>query len=195
LDDEETHMDWMTVLSATGFSAAAAGTVAMILKRSFEALLQTSIAKVQEENRVAIAEVTRRKAAVFDQQSVSLKSAAAFAYRSRNTARTIKEAICVGHPPVDGCALRDLHGQHLAMRELLYHEVAILPPEIFTLVHRQGHLVQTFFTVAEMASSAAAGSTKEHMKREAVKTAFLALDEGYQSIVAWVRDHLGVTDD
>ena len=186
-------IDWSNIVSTTLIAAAVAGAIGYALKKSFERILDARIKQAEEKNKAAITEITRRKAAIYDQQVSTLKTATSLVYRSRNTARSVKETAILGGKPEKDSDIKTLQAQYAAIRELLYLDVAILPEEIFKALHRQGHNLHDFAAALEpIAKIRSKNVEPSEQEKLLVEEKFLLLDNDYQQLVSLVHRHLGV---
>lgn len=188
-------IDWSNIISATSIAAAIASAIGYALKKSFERILDARLKQAEEKSKAAISELTRRKAAIYDQQVSTLKTATSLVYRSRNTARTVKETAIAGGIQDKNADIKTLLAQHAAIRELLYLDVAILPEEIFKSLHRLGHNLQDCAAALEPFGKRRAKNTDPTGdEKRLVEEKFILLDTDYQQLVSLVHRHLGVTE-
>ena len=196
-------MDWPTIISSILGTAGVIGGLGLLLRKSIDKLLEVRLSEIKAVQKAEISEAFRRQAAVFDMQFDALKTAASLAYRARNVARQIRETPHLlragqkgaGQPPTSRDILAALKAYHLALEELLFEEVGLLPSRSFALLHDQKCRTQAFLSVAEQLSRALSddeppmGELERIQKR--LDVAFSNLEEGFEKTVANSRLSLG----
>src|SRR5262249_23572149 len=98
---------------------------------------------------VDVDELRRREALIFDQQLEILKTALSLVYRARNIARTLKESHDAEVRYRHREPLRNLRSYHEAFENLLFEERALLPENLFNILHGLKHHLAYFVESVE----------------------------------------------
>lgn len=130
---------------------------------------------------------------LLEQQFRVLKQAASLVYRARNGARTLNEALRTCSGSVSRNEIQQLREQHAEIKEMLFEEVAILPPAIFSILHSQGYALQNYCVGLERILHQK-GKVRATIDRlNSLEDGFLLLDEGYHQLTEAIRAELGVS--
>jgi hypothetical protein len=124
-------MDWQLLFSALGGASAIAIGLALFLRRSIERLLEVKLKEVEERHKVQLAEVTRRQAAIFDQQLGPLRTLLSLVYQLRNSAKTL----AIVTPGERRSAREECVRFASEITHLIIENKAILPSEIWKIAH------------------------------------------------------------
>ena len=144
------NIDISTIVASLTSSVVIAGAIAFVLKKSFEKTLDLKIERLKEQSRADIAESTRRKAQIFDQQEAAFKTVLSLAYRFRNSAREIIEQM---ENSKDDAARQSIDISEKNRRfktysesliQILYDERAIMPPDLFQVAHELKNAARDF---------------------------------------------------
>jgi septation ring formation regulator EzrA len=182
-------IDWRVLITTGSASAAIFAAAVFALKRTFETVLASAAKRIEEDAKIATAEAIRRQAAVFDQQLLVLKTCAAAVYRARNAARDLRDLAAKGAQTVPDA--ERLQSHHAALRELLYQEVAVLPENIFSMLHTQGHNLAKLEEAIRESELTVSESGPISSNRDIERT-YLDIDRTYERLIAAVHDHLGI---
>lgn len=131
---------------------------------------------------------------LLEQQFRVLKQAASLVYRARNGARTLNEAMRGRSASVSKREIQQLLEQHAEIKELLFEEVAILPPAIFSILHSQGHALHNYCVGVDRALYHKGKRQATTDGLDSLEGGFLLLDEGYHQLTEAIRAELGVSD-
>jgi hypothetical protein len=181
-------MDIQQILVSLGGPAIVTGAIAYALKHSFEKLLDTRIAQLEERNKAFIAENIKRQAQLFDKRSEIYRTIVALAYRSRNAAR---DALA---PPKDSSRrpndvlLSRLESYHQILAELLYDERAVLPSEFFDFAHEMKSTMAKLHYLLEYRSRRS--EPLDSRKEEDLNQTISYIDSLYQQLVLLAQKHL-----
>ena len=139
------------------------------------------------------AEEVRHVKRLREQQFTILKQAASLVYRTRNGARTLNEAMRARSASVSRSEIQQLLEQHAEIKELLFEEVAILPPAIFRILHSQGHALHSYCVGVERILHQKGKRQATLTNLDSLQKGFLLLDEGYHQLTEAIRAELGVS--
>lgn len=181
----------LTTLLGSGAVVAAAS---YVLRRYFDRILDIRMTVIQEQNTAILTEMSRRRAAVYDQLFDVLRTAASLVYRARNFARDIN-----AHPEqIDRKQPRErlegLKAYQTAIEELLYEQRALLPDSLFRNLHDMKGYLKGFIVRVEMyrryKNSEGERSTKLRDIQREMTTFFQHLDTQYAVLAEIIQRHL-----
>ncbi|MFA6546648.1 MAG: hypothetical protein WCS99_19685 [Limisphaerales bacterium] len=139
------------------------------------------------------AEEIRHGKRLQEQQFTILKQAASLVYRTRNGARTLNEAMHARSASVSRSEIQQLREQHSEIKELLFEEIAILPPAIFRILHSQGHALHSYCVAVERILHQRGKRQAAMNNLDSLEEGYLLLDEGYHQLTEAIRAELGVS--
>jgi hypothetical protein len=146
-----------------------------------------------KKGEVPKAEEVRHGKRLREQQFTVLKQAASLVYRTRNGARALNEAIRAHSASVSRSEIQQLREQHAEIKELLFEEIAILPPAIFMILHSQGHALDSYCDRVERILHQKGKRLAMMKNLDSLEEVFLRLDEGYHQLTEAIRAELGVS--
>jgi hypothetical protein len=138
--------------------------------------------------------IKAQQCAVFGQQLSALKAALSLVYRARNAARALKdspEEIERNHSREH---LRKLRSLHESIEDLLYEERALLPSDLFKILHELKHHLLAFFAQVEDYRKSRRRNMEDIAKARVkdLEEVYGKLDHDYDSLVRLVQSHVGL---
>jgi hypothetical protein len=199
-------VDWATILSSTGLSAAVFGGLSLLLKKSVENSLAVFFETVKEERKARIQEEVRRQAKLFDRQFESFSTVLALVYRARNASRELRELL-ENAEPEKGLekstphhkgevmkAVSDLRKRivtyHRALEELLFQDRIYFSGLVFSLAHESKGVIMEIDSLVKYAQHA--DDEKGRQARRRLSDAVTRLDSMYEALVAKIQTEAGV---
>ncbi len=181
----------LTTVLGSGAVVAAAG---YVLRKYFDRILDIRMSTLQEQNKAILTEMSRRRAAVYDQLFDVLRTSASLVYRARNCARDIS-----AHPAhIDRKHSRErlegLKAYHTAIEELLYEQRALLPDSIFRNLHEMKTSLSAFILHVERyrrtKKSEGEQSEKSLEIQRDILSCFQQLDTQYAVLAEIIQKHI-----
>jgi phage-related protein len=187
-------MSWDVFTAALSGAGIAGATVGIILKTVFERAIDTKLKAMEEKTRAAIAEESRRQAAVFDQQFNALGNMLSIAYRLRNDAREVRELSVDSSFETITPIVDQIRKNLGALREILYAERFVVPQRIFYLLH--DGMLQASTGLLMQLQAASLSQERDQSSYETlldgIKTVYEAVDNAYEELVGEIQAHIGV---
>jgi len=134
-------IDWNSVAVNIFSTSVIVGVLGFVLKSVFEKVLDRKFKESAEIQKSELTEFYRRKAHLFDQRFISLKTAVSLIYRARNAAREVcnivkdkDETLSLQHAHVNE-ELLSLVEYDNALKQILFEERGVLPDEAYQILH------------------------------------------------------------
>lgn len=191
-------MNWQTIIASITTSSVIAAAICYILKRSFDRALELKFEQIKEQNKAVILEQMRRRAFLFDKLYETLKVSLSLVYRLRNIARDLLDNIETKNQKEIGASIKALTNYEGAFEELLFEHRAVLPQQVFDLLHTMKHHLATIHNYVEILrrsrSTSGEHSSDNREIIENLKEQFEEIDQIYGMLAEEVQSHLGLTE-